>query len=741
MRAGRPRSGLKTPSLRAVLEWVLLVSVLGTTLVPLVVTEPLVFPFMSGKGHLLRLLVALAVACWAVLAIDRPELRPRSSPILLALATFVVVLGLADVVGVWPARSLLGNLERMEGWQTHLHLLGLFLVLPAALTSERLWRRYFQTSLGVSVVVTAVAFAQLGGLVVLHGEHGRIDGTLGNPSFLAAYLAFHIWLAALLATDVSTAIHLRRVYWVVATIEAAALFFTATRSAILGVVAGATVTAVLVLVVVRGRAPVRRLAAMVVAAVVLAGVGLVVFRDTEVVTSSPVLSRFAAISPSELTSQARLLAWRMALEGAAERPWLGWGQECTSIVYARYYDPRLYTQDPFFDRIHNVFLQWLLAAGVPGLLVFGGVLAAFMVAVWRGWTFDPLERCLLTGLAAGYAVHASFLFDTVTSFVLGVAMLAWVHWRITTGRSGPDTGADPHRRRWQVLAVAMVVVAASSAVLSWRAVAAELALRAAVQSDARGAEGSLEAFRRALRHRTPATWKARERILTTAVAMARSSPEASPAVAELAELGWREMDRQIRECPLDVRSRVTLASTLWRFSAFDEAESLLAQAHALAPHMQHVLFELGTLRLERGRMEEALAAFRAAYELEPSWDEARRRYAAAAVAAGRRDLADELLAPEGGLDGASNEWLIAALRATGDRDALVGALERRIAVVEAEGDDPTPLVHELDRLRRVLDEEADGQDQRAVNGGGRSAAPARGAMDQKHEAETHEPGP
>ena len=677
-------------------------SLFATLLVPLVVSSSLVFPYMSAKGHLFRLLVEVAVAGWAILAVVDPSWRPRSSPMLWALTAFVLWLGLADLTGVRPWESLLGDLERMEGWTTHLHLLAYFVVLPVVLAGTALWRRFWHLSLAVSVVVTAVALAQLAGALPMDSPSGRIDGTLGNPSFLAAYLAFHLWLAAFLALDERASNRARVLLVAILLVEGVALFFTATRSAMLGVVAGSLVAAMLMLCCERERTRLRRTAGLVAVGGLVLVAGFVLLRGHPLISTSPVLGRFSAISPTELTSQSRLLAWGAALDGAAERPWLGWGQDNFSIVYARHYDPRLYTQDPFFDRVHNAFLEWLVAGGVVGLLAFCSVVAAFLVVVWRGRTFSAVERSLLTGLAAGYAVHASFLFDTLTSSMLAVAVLAWVHGRVTAGRSPGSPGASERRLVWVAVAVAIVAASAVGAVLTWRTVAAERALLRAVRPGPSGLSGTLASFQAALRHHTPATSKVRQRLLTTAVEIGRSRPDDVETLARLTSLGRREMARQIEACPLDVRSQVALASFLRRFSAPDEARALLDRAHGLAPRMQHILFEIGILELGRGRFEEALEILRSAYELAPEWTEARNRYAAAAIMADRRQLAEELLVAEEGTIALGDQWLIAAFRASGDLPNLAAALEARLRIISPEGREASRLGRELSEVRRAL---------------------------------------
>ena len=64
------------------------------------------------------------------------------------------------------------------------------------------------------------------------------------------------------------------------------------------------------------------------------------------------------------------MIWNISWQGVKERPILGWGQDNFSFVFTKYYNPQMYAQEPWFDRSHNVFLDWLVAAGVVGLIAY-----------------------------------------------------------------------------------------------------------------------------------------------------------------------------------------------------------------------------------------------------------------------------------------------------------------------------------------------------------------------------------
>ena len=73
----------------------------------------------------------------------------------------------------------------------------------------------------------------------------------------------------------------------------------------------------------------------------------------------------------------------MAIKGFKEKPILGWGQEGFNYVFNKYYDPALYPYEPWYDRAHNAFLDWLMAGGLPAFLLYLALFVTAIVALWR----------------------------------------------------------------------------------------------------------------------------------------------------------------------------------------------------------------------------------------------------------------------------------------------------------------------------------------------------------------------
>ena len=72
------------------------------------------FPLYCRQGFAFRLIVEIITAGWLVLAVQSPKYRPQRSFILLKFVIFIIVLGLATLLGENPYRSF-GAI--LNGWR------------------------------------------------------------------------------------------------------------------------------------------------------------------------------------------------------------------------------------------------------------------------------------------------------------------------------------------------------------------------------------------------------------------------------------------------------------------------------------------------------------------------------------------------------------------------------------------------------------------------------------------------
>ena len=395
---------------------------------PLVVFQGMYFPFITGKNFIFRIIVEIIFAFWVVLVLRDKNYLPKRSWIFYFVLASVAVLALATVFGVDASRSFWSNFERMEGLLGHLHLLMYFLILVGVNRTEKDWWRFFHVSFIASLAVGGYALFQLAGINEIHQGGARIDATLGNATYLAVYMFFHVFLALyyFLKSQKNT---WRVFYAILFLFDAFLVYQTATRGAVLGLFGGLFLSA-LIFSFSSGDKKWRNFSYGAIALMVALGFIFYFAKDTKFIKESPTLARVRNISVASDDAQARFHIWSMSFKAFKERPILGWGPENFSVVFAKYFDPRLWSREPWFDRAHNAVLDWLIQGGVLGLIAYLGIFASSVWLLFKRFfagKISNIELSVFSGFLAGYFFQNLFVFDQMASYILILAFFAYIN--------------------------------------------------------------------------------------------------------------------------------------------------------------------------------------------------------------------------------------------------------------------------------------------------------------------------
>ena len=663
-------------TLEQTLRWIVIVGIFALPFVSLIVATSLFFPFITGKNFAFRIIVEIITAAWLALALVNPAYRPRRSWILGALAVFVLVIAVSDAQGVNAFKSFWSNFERMDGLVTLAHLLLYTIVAASMMQTEKMWKWLFWTSLGVSVYLSVVGLLQVAGFVALGNSGGsglsaRVDATFGNPIYLAIYMLFHVFLAAMLwaqswaSRSKGDRLAPSITYGVIIALDTLALFLTGTRGTMLGLIGGA-VLALLIYALVRGSSRTRLIAVGSVVLVILLGGALKLTKDTSFVKNVGFLDRLASISLTDPTIASRFVNMSIAWQGVKERPILGWGQENYAIVFDKYFDPRMYGNEQWFDRVHDIIFDWWIAGGTLGLLAYLLIFAAALWTLWKSDAFTAAERSILTGLLAGYFVHNLTVFDNITSYILFGTLLAYVVFRSSFALKSAVVPAGRDLSR-SVLPYITLVVAVALWGVAWfvnePALAQNRTLLSAIGQH-NDASKNLQYFKDAIQYQSVGTQEAREQLAQVTAQLAQSGLSAD-IKRNFFDAAVSEMQAQAAVSPLDARFPLFLGSVYAAYGDFANAAVAFQKAHELSPKKQTIYFQLGQNEWARGDNAAALRHFQAAYELAPTFDDPQVYFAAAAIRAGQDALAQEPLQKLLLSDKAADMRILAAYDARG----------------------------------------------------------------------------
>ncbi|OFV95490.1 MAG: hypothetical protein A3H28_15790 [Acidobacteria bacterium RIFCSPLOWO2_02_FULL_61_28] len=550
--------------------WILLLTIVT---VPLAMIPGLQFFDVTPK---LLALVGGACLVWIALAAANrfPALREGYAVYFFLLAALALIGVVATVLSRDAVLSLAGSEGRRIGLPAWLASLALAAAAPAVAGAEPQRRR---------LLVAAMTLAGVAGVVYGIGQYFGFDpwinsalyrigqgegqmvrppSTFGHANYFAVFTLSAMFCAIGLALSASTE-RARRGWAAAAGILLMAVVISGSRAAWLGAVAGMVA---LSLRVARNRSlTVGVLAAAVLAlAFVLSPLG------------RPIRNRVGS-SFDDPGFTARVLVWRDSLRLIAAHPLLGAGPDTYEIAFPGVQSTELarLAPDQYAESPHNIFLDSLVAIGVPGGLLFIALAVMALLSYARSSRTESLDAGLLAALVAGL-VAQQFSGETTST---RLALLTLVALSVAT----PHGPARLSIRG--TVGVAAVAGLAVALVFGTRLVQADRALFRAAQAAGRGdIENTL---RGSLRVRQAFPW-------TGAHAFAAS----------------RIVGQLVSTPNLSVSQRAALLAV-----AADSARAGLL--HSTQPQIVYV--HLASLQVLQGKQAEAQASLAAAIEAAPAW--------------------------------------------------------------------------------------------------------------------------
>ncbi|MEN9880944.1 MAG: hypothetical protein RLZZ308_127 [Candidatus Parcubacteria bacterium] len=615
----------------------------------------LFFPFIAGKNLLFRFFVEIAFAGWAILALYNPTYRIniKKSPIIVAYGVFILILLVADIFGVDPMKSIWSNFERMEGFVGHVHFFAYFFVLSVMVRSLSEWQKMWKFFVASNILVLFQGAGQLLGAQGLffadnfpkmaqwfsarypiHMSGNRLDATIGNSAYFGVFCLMYVFIAGVLWSQTKDP---KKAWWypLLITLNVIGVFYSGTRGSIIGLVIGGFVTLGILAWKMKGTMHSLFIKAVIVLVLVVGSV--FVFKESSFIKSSPTLYRIASISPGDITTASRFSVWSISFDAWKEKPILGYGQDNFSHIFASKFLPEeMCNLEPWYDRSHNVFFDWLVAAGILGLLSY---LSLYGVTLWFMWKKENdipiLERAILTGLLAGYFIHNIFVFDNLTSYILFFAVLAYI---VVRARGHNETShARPLFNNEQMNLIVVPLIGIMLLItlyyVNYRPLVANtLVIRAMsisqymqTMSFTDAVKMQQDSFTQAIAMNTLGSLEAREQFLQMIPRMAQikipdelAQQEKQSAVVALNSLlmaGRKDVEESYETYKNDVRMLSLYGVFYNGIGDGVGAEKVLTRALELAPNKQLIAYDLIRSYLLQQKFAEAYALGRTTYDL------------------------------------------------------------------------------------------------------------------------------
>ncbi len=597
------------------------IAVLG--IVPFLMDSHFFFPFIFTKALVFRIAVEIMLLAYLFLVNIDKSYRPRFTALTFILLAYIGILFVSSLLGDSFYFSFWGDIERSEGLITWLHLLALFIILSSFLRDYRQWLIAFDFLVGGSVLVSIFALGQKldWQFVLNHGEN-RLSATIGNPAFLAGYLIFNVFFALFLLLE-RKSLAARLYYGLVIALGIFIIFGTATRGAMIGLLAGllgASFLAVFFLKDYRRFRP--YFLGFILAVAVFLGLAFA-NKQAAWVQNTEALRRLTSISLNDRTTQTRLMTWNSAWQGVKEKPFLGWGYENFFLVFNKYFNPKIYediSSRIWFDRAHNIVFDQLIVGGAIGfffylLLLFYPVYFLFSRLVTKDRRLFRIIKKLskeeagvgrrasiiFIALLAAYFIQNLFVFDSLVTYLPFIFVLSFL------GASGKSLVDIQSRRGWKTIFWVYVL-------LLWpilynvdiKPAKANLTVIEAIQSQKKNPQSAYNLFLQTLAYNTYGNQEYRIRFAEFVDTLVYEKKLDELFLRQAALKVKEELNKQIAERPHDVANYIVLMRHYNRTYIYDPQLlndvilKLFPQALALSPTRPHIYYEAGYAEINLG---------------------------------------------------------------------------------------------------------------------------------------------
>jgi len=401
--------------------------------VPLAMDPSINYGFVVTKLVSLQVLTIIGLSALVIsrvigaLNIDRPRI-PKSLAFVVTLLTAWLLL--TSLVAFDRERSWLGSIEWRNGLRTKLMLLGMAWLVFSTTSLPHAPKQLLAALIWTSTPIALYGLLQAIGFDPIDWYYTTfVFSTLGNANHLAAYLAM---IAPLTLAYLFT--HARGLMssWAAIVLLGAQLvtmIMTKSRGGLLAVALGLGL-----ILLWRWRRPTEAALKWFVIGAVLS-----------------LLGTFAIASSGDTIylgtdgTEPRPAVWLTATNAIFARPLTGWGLASFEFAHGPHassvFREHIVSTGNLWDRTHNIWLEWGVELGLPGIILSAMMLFAVLRIGFHAASGTSLHRWTILGCVA--ALLTAFIQQLLNTSSLGTETVFWWIVGLTVGLSTLPTLLQP----------------------------------------------------------------------------------------------------------------------------------------------------------------------------------------------------------------------------------------------------------------------------------------------------------
>ena len=611
-----------------ILSRIIFILLLLITLTPIIYQKKLFYSYDSEKGLFFRFVLEVLFGLWLILILKEPTFRPRKTSITLSLLIFTIVLIIVNIFGVDVYLSIFSNFERMAGLILYLCVFSYCLVLSSIMNSRKRWLIFGVCLSVIAFIVSVKGIIQSYNQEEMIFNGGRVVATVGNANQLASYLILGFFVVGLIISE--WILPLRKSKKLLANLcllisliflvsYSICLLKTSTRGALAGLILGSGLMLVLTFFK-TSQTKIKVITGTILTLISIGISGLFFFRKTQFIQANSSLNRITRITDDNGTNtlKSRLENYQVALDGIKAKPFLGWGQETYHYTYAQHFNPKLYADATWYDRVHNIILEWLIIGGILGLMAYLSLWGAVLYQLWRkNNNLNISVKIILSGFLLAYFIGNLSLFDNLLSLMAFMTVIAFIE-----NNSIIEVSTQPF-----VLSK-KIILSGSIVIVILTIFTVKITCQKAYQTNKMIASaysaGSIEEVIETYAQAYPKALIGRQEVAEQLGNMANdiaNNPISEITKKRYFEIAKNIMQNEIKYHPNYARLQIIYGNLLEAEGNFKEAIKTYQKVQILAPKRQNSLMQLAMLYAKNQQFEQSISLLQKTYFLEPANEE------------------------------------------------------------------------------------------------------------------------
>lgn len=623
-----------------------------TFFVPLIVIpSSYIFPFIVPKIIWFRSIVLLMFGCYFMLLVsDWNRYRIKLSPTNILVGLFFLSFAISTFVGVDWYRSFWDNHERMLGLFTIFHYVIFYYITTTIIQTWSEWKWLLRLFLGAGSLVMCIGFLQryINPEILLNNGADRVSATLGNPIYFSGYGLFLMSIGYLLAIKEQIK-KTNPWFWyavVCGLLGFWGIFGGGTRGALVGLIIGIFTVLIVYTLFLKEHRSTRRILGLVFGSFVIVLIVLFSFRSNQFVQNIPAVGRLLNIDISTYldpnSTNTRIMAWSIAVDGWKEKPIFGWGPNNYYYAFNTYYRAEFLRSgwgETWFDNAHSIIMNTLAVQGIVGILVYLGLYGSSIVLLVSAFKKGRIDVHVLSTSIAFLVAHLASLatvFENPTSYLYFFFFLAFINSQVlhSDGALQKKVMKSPSYGLMGVVAVLVLLFVYSTNINPAKANKATLHAIRSLQENI----DVVGAYKKADSIPTPHIDDVRNDFVRSGSQLMTTlfNQKKTETAFELFDLFRTELKKNLELHPLDIRVHIQLAQldmigaqAKQDVTLLVEAEQLLDEALSFSPERQQIQFMLSNLKLQLGKKDEAIGILQSSVDNDPTIPEAWWRLALA----------------------------------------------------------------------------------------------------------------